>query len=911
MVAISALQKVSLNPKKIQSLSRQTHYFSDRLGKSERLYQLIYHRRVVVQSGENRGPLRRLTQKRKLITRLFGLGVSALLILVLVFNVESHTIIQKINVGKHPSRAVITPDGSEVYVSNRESNSVSVIKTTTNEVIKTISVGLNPQPLAISSDGKWVYVGNNHNEEEGSVDVIDTNKKNVVRTISTDGPVRDLAITPNGRKIYMAMERGGLGKIEIPNYSYSVIDDTACPESVVFKPDDGKRAYVNYQCAPHPGSRGHDPIFVFDAESDQLLTKISHFQDGKRIANVGSIMAISPDGSQVWANGADACSRKKTDDDLFGYDFEGCPSLDPGESHKGRGIINIIDTQKNKIIRAFAFPGHDVGKPTPLGAAIPTFSPGGLEIAVTTGSRILIFDTRTLIQTDSIEEIVNAGNLVFTPDGARAYVPVPGDDSITVLEILEPPLPTTRDIILNWAGVLVSGVTVIHFVFFLFLLIRARWSQRCFNMLMDPTLRKIGIYFWFLLQHVTIIQLWVFERYFKVAKKNTDMDSRYVPVLVTCSDGSHVISSDLIRSFPTGSRIWISGEAGTGKTAIVEALMRRYFAESSLRKAWKKFGFIPIMVTVRAHTGITFGSESQWVPEVARAALQGMGFSFKDAQFFQGLLESGSFAILLDGLNEEQRDDDVKRYANAAPSVRLFITSQASSGDTKISEYQLPRANRDFVKQLLEAFLGPDGGAAVFAKLSDALLEEVRSGYDILLIADLHVSGQPIPRDRLGLYHATLDAVRLLGGERYQEEVICRVAWDLWLAGNRRFQEDKRLTKDLLLPLQRVHIVVPRGDTFEFRHDLLRGYLAARWAKCHATSVVEFISRLANKNIWQLSPSEHDIVFPFLTAIIKEKEDLQAVAQFAAEDPDRRVRLQAAAHETAKRRGWSLSVILG
>src|SRR5689334_15387915 len=71
---------------------------------------------------------------------------------------QAITVSENIPVGTNPSRAVITPDGAEVYVSNTDSNTVSVINTATNTVTHTIAVGSQPDALAVAPDGSKVYV---------------------------------------------------------------------------------------------------------------------------------------------------------------------------------------------------------------------------------------------------------------------------------------------------------------------------------------------------------------------------------------------------------------------------------------------------------------------------------------------------------------------------------------------------------------------------------------------------------------------------------------------------------------------------------------------------------------------------------------------------------------------------------
>lgn len=462
----------------------------------------------------------------------------------------------------------------------------------------------------------------------------------------------------------------------------------------------------------------------------------------------------------------------------------------------------------------------------------------------------------------------------------------------------------------EWTKLLGGWGAVFHFSIFVVLVLAGRWSRICFELLTAPFSRKFGLYFGLALQYVKPIRLWVFERYFREVKRLAPAHLQYIPVPVTAPDGLVISSTELLASIQPRCRLWIRGEAGTGKTVLVQSLMREYFAEPSLWRAWQKYRFIPIFVTVRAYGNFAARADQPWVPEVSRAALDFIGVSFSDEKYYRRLLESGGFIVVLDGMNETPFDEDVRRYANTARRVGLMMTSQSSLGETSIPEYRLPRATREFTKQLLSVFLGERRGATMFAALTDALLHEVRSGYDVRIIADLAEKGLPMPYERLGLYQATLAAVDYHTGQLYPEDVICQAAWELWLSGARRFRESERLTSDLLAPLEMAKVIVGRGDSFEFRHDLLRGYLAARWAVFHAASMAETIMRLNDEEVWRLSPSEQDLVFPFLAALFREPEHLQAIAQLAAAEPGRRVRLLEASQVAAKRNGWSLRVDL-
>lgn len=306
----------------------------------------------------------------------------------------------RIAVGAGPSRAIVTPNGAEVYVTNNTGNSVSVISTTTNLVTHTVGVGSSPDALAVSADGSKVYVGNHG----GNVSVIDTTTK-AVMTISTGSPVRDLAITPDGSKVYLAMEFSGLKKIDTATNAVSTVSGFVCPEGVAVTPD-GQFLYVNYQCGGPGGSGGHDAVGRFNASTGAFLGSVLG------LPNVGNRISVSPDGSQVWENGGDACISG-------GYDHAGCPAVPAG-------VVNAISTSTNSLLQSIGFPGFSPG--------ITSFFPNSEFAAIGSGSNLLIFSTSTFAVVDSLP-IATSGSLAFTPDGKHAYAPMPGAGKVALLKI--------------------------------------------------------------------------------------------------------------------------------------------------------------------------------------------------------------------------------------------------------------------------------------------------------------------------------------------------------------------------------------------------------------------------------------------------------------------------------------------
>jgi hypothetical protein len=189
-----------------------------------------------------------------------------------------------------------------------------------------------------------------------------------------------------------------------------------------------------------------------------------------------------------------------------------------------------------------------------------------------------------------------------------------------------------------------------------------------------------------------------------------------------------------------------------------------------------------------------------------------------------------------------------------------------------------------------------------------------------------------IPRERrraptLYLYETPVGcAVKLYRGV-YPMDLLCEFVWNCWKNGKRSFKPNEQLTVDLLLPFVDVGILVHingmsmaepvnfdesalyRLGELRFRHRRMRGYLAACWAVKHATSVQVTIERLQENEVWSLRPSDQELVFPFLTRLMDNKDDLKAIEEFAAKEPEKRGVLLKAARasrrrvERAERRG--------
>ncbi len=463
-------------------------------------------------------------------------------------------------------------------------------------------------------------------------------------------------------------------------------------------------------------------------------------------------------------------------------------------------------------------------------------------------------------------------------------------------------------------------IIAVYVVVYIFLLLAAPFSSKVFSVVTSKIWGRLGAFSWLIIRFSPFVQRQLFLGYFKNVRQQvacTTVDP-YLPMSLRDEDGREYDSIESLSILRDQPRLWLQGNAGMGKTALIEQLRRTYFTAPNLSVAFQRFGFLPIFVSLRELANVQVPEDPQdWVIEVSRAALDGYGVRFEDFGLLRGLLNGGIFAIILDGLNETDREEEVRQTALRMPKLRLLVTSQETG--TGFAILRLPRDVSEFTSQLLELWLGDEEGKAIFNQIGDsALLDEIRSGYDVRLVADLaaeHSDDQlvELPANRLGLYQAILGRVRAGDETPVKEDSLCRTAWDLWLAGERRLSEGGHLQSDEIERLRAGNLEVLRavgGDVYEFRHDQMRAYLAARWAVHHSPPFPGILSWLEDKTIWKLGRSDQQEVWGFLAEIIGESEGFEAAQEiwkFSIKSPERGY-LQHALQRVADQKGWAFSV---
>ena len=87
-----------------------------------------------------------------------------------------------LDVGQNPVFLALKPDGGEIFVSNRGSDSISEVSTTTNEVGGTYTIASRPSQAIASSDNSTLWIANSAADTIGIYSIDDGHLSGSVRT---------------------------------------------------------------------------------------------------------------------------------------------------------------------------------------------------------------------------------------------------------------------------------------------------------------------------------------------------------------------------------------------------------------------------------------------------------------------------------------------------------------------------------------------------------------------------------------------------------------------------------------------------------------------------------------------------------------------------------------------------------
>jgi YVTN family beta-propeller protein len=183
-------------------------------------------------------------------------------------------------VGSAPGYVVF--DGTNIWVTNTNSNTVSKIDPIANNVIATVAVGSRPNGIVF--DGTNIWVANTGQNFLSKINMNGTSSENVLVNIN----IQIVNVGYNGRLIYVSLRQGDQG-----NLDYGLV--------IAFDPKDGSSGSVCFVCvgAQQFASDGYR-MWVANENRSLIGFGLSPLDDA-RVDLIFSPRSLAFDGKDIWA----------------------------------------------------------------------------------------------------------------------------------------------------------------------------------------------------------------------------------------------------------------------------------------------------------------------------------------------------------------------------------------------------------------------------------------------------------------------------------------------------------------------------------------------------------------------------------------------------------------------------------
>ncbi len=303
------------------------------------------------------------------------------------------------------------PAGDVAYVTNEDSQELTVIATGTDSVVATINVGTRPRGVKVSPDGRTIFVALSGSpkcppsmpdaeceklvadKSKDGIAVVDAAARKVARILPGGSDPEAFDLSADGSKLFVSTEDAGVATIiDVASGKVSATVPVGKePEGVKVQPD-GKRVWVT-------GESDHD-ITVLDAVTG---AKIGRIVVGQRPRGIG----FTPDGKLAFVT---------------------------AEQSSEVAVIDVATLAVRKTLKlAKDKADSTAGDKKPMGVAV---SPDGATIYVSTGrgGTVDLIDVATLAVTGSIKAGARPWGIALTADGAKLYAANGPSNDVSVID---------------------------------------------------------------------------------------------------------------------------------------------------------------------------------------------------------------------------------------------------------------------------------------------------------------------------------------------------------------------------------------------------------------------------------------------------------------------------------------------
>jgi YVTN family beta-propeller protein len=296
-----------------------------------------------------------------------------------------------------------TPTGELAYVTNEDSQELSVIDTRTDSVIATIPVGTRPRGVRVSEDGKTVFVALSGSpkcpptmpdeecaklkadKSKDGIAVVDVMSRKVRRVLPGGSDPEAFDISSDGTTLFVSNEDAGTASIvDIASGKVrATVKVGKEPEGVRLQPD-GSAVWVT-------GETDHN-VTLLDTRTGQVIAQIGV---GKRPRD----LAFTPDGKRAYVTA----------------------EVD--------GTVGVVDVAARKVTKVIQLPKGA----KPMGVVV---APNGDRVYVANGrgGTVSVIDPSTNTVTTTIPVGQRPWGIALTSDGSKLYTANGPSNDVSVVD---------------------------------------------------------------------------------------------------------------------------------------------------------------------------------------------------------------------------------------------------------------------------------------------------------------------------------------------------------------------------------------------------------------------------------------------------------------------------------------------